>query len=57
MLQLPINRALALLPLLGHGPHGSVADGCLSVRRPSAHHGNHKTIGNPWKTSVRTVRV
>ena len=57
MLQLPINRALARLPSLGHGLHGSVADGFLSVLPPSVHHENHKTIGNPWKTSARTVRV
>ena len=57
MLQLPINRALARLPSLGHGLHGSVADGCLSVQQPSAHHENHKTIGNQWKTFVCDVRV
>ena len=57
MLQLPINRALARLPSLGHGLHGSVADGFLSVLPPSVHRENRKTNGNPWKTSARTVRV
>ena len=55
MLQLPINRALARLPSLGHGLRASVADDCPYVKLASVHHGNRTKNCNSSERPLRIV--